>query len=120
MKALIVILFAILFASCKESPTQSTQPDPKKSTIVAHVFSEGQGIAGVSVVLKPPNDTLRTDSLGDARFSVAPGEYIVQALRLMGPGPALRSPSDTVTARAGETVKVEFFDCLACLSNSRP
>src|SRR6266704_6373670 len=101
MNALILVTFAMLFAACKQSSTQSTEPNHATSTIVAHVFSDGYGIGGVSVVLKPPNDTLRTDSLGDARFSVAPGDYIVQALRLMGPGPALRSPSDTVTARAG-------------------
>ena len=112
MKKIIVVLFVVLLASCKETPPQ---PEQTLSKIVAYVHSGDHGVAGKQIILVQMGDTLRTDSNGLAEFSVAAGKYTVRALEINGGGPSLRVLNFDIETNPGQTTKIDIIDCEACM-----
>lgn len=112
MRKIWILLVALAFSSCKESPSQPPQP---ASRITAYVHWENQGVANIHVELVQTGETKLTDSTGTAEFSVPAGKYVVRASGIQGPGPALRTLDFDVVAQSGQTAKVDIEDCLPCL-----
>ncbi len=106
-----VLLIATLLAACSEKPTEVTSVP---SHITVYVYWAGQGLSGKQVALLQTADTLTTDSAGLATFTIPPGRYTVRAFNINRGGPAYRYIDFDVEARAGDTTRLNVFDCLAC------
>lgn len=115
MKAIGLLLLALLAASCRETPSQPFPPQPRLGQIIAYVYWDNRGLAGKQIVLVQTGETLFTDANGLAKFSVPAGHYVVRAFEINRGGPAYRTIDIAVDAKAGIITKVDIFDCLACL-----
>ena len=69
------------------------------------------------MVLVGTGDSVRTDSSGQAIFSVSPGRYLLRAYGIQREGPVLQHIDFDVDARKGETTFVNF-PCVVIVLNS--
>lgn len=108
-----IFLFAILLLGCSDNGEEPPLLHP--TLIVAKVHWEDQGIPDIPIVLLQTGDSVRTDSLGQAVFSVSPGKYVIRAYGINRGGPVYRHIDFEAEAKQGETVLVDIVDCLPCV-----
>ena len=114
LRQLTIFLFALALLGCSDEGTE-TPPLIYPTLIVAKVHWGDQAIPDIPVVLVGTGDSVRTDSSGQAVFSVSPGKYVLRAYGINRGGPVFRYIDFDVDAKQGETTFVDIVDCLPCL-----
>jgi hypothetical protein len=109
-----IFFFALLILGCSDKGTE-TPPLVFPTLIVAKVHWGDQAVPDIPVVLVGTGDSLRTDSSGQATFSVSPGKYVLRVHGINRGGPALQSIDFDVDAKQGQTTVVDIVDCLPCV-----
>lgn len=115
MRNYVIAAFILLLiaTSCKQSnPGSSTL----NGVIVVTVTETGnKPEAGKQIELVEKRDTMVTDVTGQVVFVVAPGTYTIRAYGLNHGGPVLEFNDSTAVVKAGDTMRISFWDCPLCM-----
>ncbi len=113
MKPAGLLLFAVLLTGCNDIPP--FEPPSTSSLIVVNVHWQGQGVAGIPVVLVQTRDSVLTGTSGVVVYSVPGGHYVVRVYGINRGGPVLLTSDYEVDAKPGDVAIVDIVDCLPCL-----
>lgn len=113
MRPACLLLFTLILTGCHDIP--SFDPPSASSLIVVNVHWQGQGVAGIPVVLVQSRDSVLTGTNGLAVFSVPGGRYVIRVYGINRGGPVFLTSDFDVEAKPGDVAIVDIVDCLPCL-----
>jgi hypothetical protein len=104
------IFISLVFSSCGNDPQR-----PGTGVISVSVINIGteDPVEGVEIVVNPVKVAGQTDADGLAVFTIAPGDYFIDA-HVCCVGPGFIEYHEPVTVVAGKTEEVTLTACLDC------
>ena len=109
---LLLSILAFFTLSCHSTAPVAT------GHLEVYVFN-GQGAeAGKWIEVRGTLLSKLTDTNGMAVFEVAAGEQVVRAHEINRGGPCCPYVDQNANIQAGETTRIEFFDCTECVASA--
>jgi hypothetical protein len=85
-----------------------------------HVYAGQNGEAGKTIEIRGTGLSQKTDAEGRAVFEVGAGTHTVRAYDINQGGPCCAYVDQHVAVVAGDTTRVDFFDCPECVAPGPP